>query len=846
MATWEARRVCDVVHDIHDGRIVLPVIQRSLVWNEPKIELLYDSLLRGNSFGGIMVLQEESGNQPLFAFRSFSREGEETVSKEQEQLAQKTHLVIDGQQRLQSFYMGLRGGINGKRLYLNLLGDGDEYEFRFAFQAADLPVKEPGDDGAPQRKLWYAVPALFSRSQRVHDPRQVANEIAAEDGITDGAVKDILENNVYAFFLSVFVWQAIGLSSVSVNKSQADIERRRIVELFRRLNDGGTRLSSFDLAASMYKGFDYRMEGFFREVRQFGDMGIGQDEVIKLVFLLQDSHAKEVTDIEAGDAEFVIENQERILVTLHVLRKFLKQAALYEYYRSGGRSVIPLYFIAYHIFHKDVPTARLGQVYDDYDVHPDDFMSVKRWVYLSALNGVFSRGVGWIPYRTGIRKILNTLRQYKGAVFPAEALFAVYRGHPLRFSVDVTPERLDRWAADFVFHLIYEGQALSGRDVDHVHPKSRLESAKVEPFKIHSIANYQLLDEGTNRNEKRAKSLAEWLHGKSARDLNIYLERHLIPPDESLWQIDQFDAFLQKRAVAIVDKIRSSIPEPVAPPPPPPPPPPESGPSVLSLEELGDKLTPEQRQHPILKDTTTWHQIFKTSSCGPRWTGTYRKALGSQGIVTVADLALAVMALKLEFRFKATHGNVYQFHDPLPDGKINLETRSFGGWAWSVALSNLERRGLDWRQYLVEPVSKVQEDKAKAPLREALRAQLTPEQRGHPILENDATWHDFFSARVNPVWTGRYRNELLSAGIVTVADLALFIMALGLEFLYSYEWGNVFRFARPAPDGNKIELATKSFGGWAWSTALAGLKSRGFDWQTYVVNPQDLREKGKQ
>ena len=45
MATWEARRVCDVVHDIHDGRIVLPVIQRSLVWNEGKMELLYNYLV---------------------------------------------------------------------------------------------------------------------------------------------------------------------------------------------------------------------------------------------------------------------------------------------------------------------------------------------------------------------------------------------------------------------------------------------------------------------------------------------------------------------------------------------------------------------------------------------------------------------------------------------------------------------------------------------------------------------------------------------------------------------------------------------------------------------------------
>jgi hypothetical protein len=143
------------------------------------------------------------------------------------------------------------------------------------------------------------------------------------------------------------------------------------------------------------------------------------------------------------------------------------------------------------------------------------------------------------------------------------------------------------------------------------------------------------------------------------------------------------------------------------------------------------------------------------------------------------------------------------------------------------------------------PAVQVQQDAERGQRRDALRSQLDAEQQGHAILKDDTTWHDFFSARVNPTWAGRYRNELCSAGIETVADMVLFITALGLEFWYSYEWGNVFRFARPAPDGIKVELDTKSFGGWAWSTALSELEKRGFDWETYVVNPEKLRRKGR-
>ena len=79
MAEWEAIKIHEVVQDINDNKIVLPVIQRNLIWDEDKMELLFDSLLKGNSFGGIMALEEEKGNQPLFAFRLFSKEGKSTT-----------------------------------------------------------------------------------------------------------------------------------------------------------------------------------------------------------------------------------------------------------------------------------------------------------------------------------------------------------------------------------------------------------------------------------------------------------------------------------------------------------------------------------------------------------------------------------------------------------------------------------------------------------------------------------------------------------------------------------------------------------------------------------------------
>ncbi len=82
IANWEDLTVRDVITRIKDNRIVLPVIQRRLVWDEEKMETLFDSLFRQNSFGSIICIEEMKGKKPLFAYRLFTVDGSNTVSFE--------------------------------------------------------------------------------------------------------------------------------------------------------------------------------------------------------------------------------------------------------------------------------------------------------------------------------------------------------------------------------------------------------------------------------------------------------------------------------------------------------------------------------------------------------------------------------------------------------------------------------------------------------------------------------------------------------------------------------------------------------------------------------------------
>jgi hypothetical protein len=839
MAKWDTGQIYKVVRAIEDNVYVLPVIQRRLVWDIKKMELLFDSLLKGNSFGGVMVLDERRNSKPLFAFRPFSKHGELTDSVLLEQLDHDTCLVIDGQQRLQTFYMGLRSSYNGMRLYFNLLSNSLEYDFRFTANPATLPEAGKDEDEQPVETLWYSVSSLYYRLQQTHNSKQTAAEIAESRHIQPGPDRELLETNVHQFYRAVFEWEALGISSVLVNSSRPDEERQRIVELFRRVNDGGTRLTALDLVASKFKGFDHNMERFFNEVEHFSDIGISQDEVIKLIFLLQDDHARQLAQVTPEDAHFAIANQSRIIAALKGTRQFLHNAGLYNYYHIGGRSDIPLYFIAYHIYHKTLPAEKLEQVYENYDTNNPDFLHAKRWIYLSLLNGVFRRGSGWIPYLTGIRKILSVMRQHKNKPFPTEELFNVYTNHPVQFREAITVEHLPSWDSDFVFYLLYQdARAIVSRDIDHIHPKSLLEISTSPEFsseQIHTIANYQLLDANSNRNEKRAKPLDKWMENY-VEDAMAYRKRHFIPEQPELWQTGRFIDFLAERTKRIVEKVREMIPgaisksvveaakEDARP---------AEAPIQLEVTDaraiLLAQIPDKYRQHPILGDGTTWFTIYGATGCGPKWLSRITRELGYAHIETVADFALKIMALGLEATRRGKRGMRYRFARPLAESQsLVLNTKHFGGWSWSIALDELEKRDFDWREFLASSTPTLFDYLVKI--------ELTPQLQEHPVLKDETELYDvYWSSGAGRRWSGSFRREMSRLGINTIGNLAHAIAIMGLEHWQESGYGPIYRFWLNPIDGHPVELDTSKFGAWGWKVTLDELDRRDFPWRNHLT-----------
>lgn len=566
MAIWRNYRVADIVTEIDEGKFVLPVIQRSLVWTEEKMELLFDTLLKGDSFGGIIVIEEEKDTKPLFNYRPFSKEGNFIPSREVEYLKHQQFFVIDGQQRLQTFYIGLKGSINGKVLYFDLFSDyKNEYEFKFEKLERNLPkYPKENDEREIKEHFWYPVKDLLEKLRNTGKYKQVVKEIIDKNGITDDKKKDHIEENILSFYENVLNTETLGISKIVINKSLPELEnRQRIVELFRRLNDGGTRLSPFDLVASILKGFSWEMEGFLREILEENqDIGLTQDNLIKLIFILQDNHSKEMVSIEASDADFAIKNRDRIKAIIKALRDFLICSKTYDYYKGENRSFIPLFFISYHLFHKNIDNNAILNYFNNYETGNADYQLIYIWLYHSLINGVFrSKGAGWIPYKTGIRKILDTIKDYKNREFPTEALFSVYKNHPIVFTTNYTTDNLDLLDSSFVFYLMYDrSRTIRTNDIDHIMPKNILEEKGFDWNKINSIKNFQLLDFGTNRGAKNGKPFKEWVDKPEfVKDKASYVKLHLIPINETLWVEDKFEEFIQVRGELILEKLKENV-----------------------------------------------------------------------------------------------------------------------------------------------------------------------------------------------------------------------------------------------------------------------------------------------
>jgi Protein of unknown function DUF262/Protein of unknown function (DUF1524) len=544
------RRIVGFLNNVdEDGGFWLPNIQRPFVWSEDQICRLYDSIMREYPISTLLVWKTASEIRRRRFIENW-KESLRLIDFNVPKDDKKKNLVLDGQQRLQSLFIGLCGSFDGKELCLDILSGEvaapDDIKFKFL---------DPTIAAFP----WVKFKDLIFTTRR---KREVSDGLKA----TAGRVLTDQELNKLDDHLDL-VDRTFKMDEVVTYQELDSIDNPNlyteddVVEIFIRANDGGTKLGKSDLLFSLlganWEVADEKMEGLLESLNKHG-FAFDRDFVLKTCLVLLGKGARyEVKKFrEKGVREDIEAKWDEIAKAIQDVLDFVRGKTFIQCDKAlpSYLVLIPLVYMRYHL-----PNAwKTAKGMDSY-------------LLRCSLTGAF----GGVPDNLldGLVKKITELKR-----FDLDEMFGVIRSQ--QRSLELTEERFwnlgyksdaihllfNLWYRDFNYTPAYVNNL---PEVDHIFPQSKLKEIKIvnpdtgrmvmkypKPAERNQLANCMLLRKGENGASGKGDTPAdEWFAGKDKG----YLDKHLIPADPALWQMDRFDEFIKERKKLIRERFKDLL-----------------------------------------------------------------------------------------------------------------------------------------------------------------------------------------------------------------------------------------------------------------------------------------------
>lgn len=533
-----------------DGGFWLPNIQRPFVWSEEQICTLFDSIMREYPISTLLVWKTVSSIRHR-KFIDNWRDGLRLSDFYVPENSKKKFLVLDGQQRLQSLFIGLRGSYEGKELYFDILSGElaapDEIKYRFKFMnstAASFPWVKFKDLIFTTRKKREVFDSLKESAGRELETKEV-NKLDDHLDIIDRTFK---------------MDEAITYQELDSIDNPSLYREDDVVEVFIRANSGGTKLGKSDLLFSLLSASwdvaDAEMEELLDSLNTHG-FDFDRDFVLKTCLVLLEQGARyEVQKFrKEGVRENIESNWEKISGAIQCVLDYVRGKTYLQCDRAlpSYLVLIPLVYLRYH-----------------YKTAWEKAKDMDTYLLRCSLGGAF----GGVPDNLldALVKKTNELKE-----FNITEVFNVIRSQ--NRSLEVPEERFwhmgygsstihllfNLWYRNFNHTPAYENNL---PQIDHIFPQSRLREVKVlnpETGRMvmkyredarNQLANCMLLSREENGAGGKRDILPEdWFDGKE----QDYLDMHLIPADRTLWKMDRFEDFINARKALIRNKFSSLI-----------------------------------------------------------------------------------------------------------------------------------------------------------------------------------------------------------------------------------------------------------------------------------------------
>lgn len=570
--------ISDAIANIESRKFLLPAIQRKFVWSSGQIEVLFDSIMRDypiNSFMMWNVTSEKTKNS--YKFYEFLKEYRAFFKDENPFFNTRGYsdfmAIIDGQQRLTSLYLGLKGTYAYKMPRKWWKDNEDCLPTRKLY--LNLTSALPKDD---DRKMTYnfgflSQPEVNKLSQSedlflVNDIYLYQDQDALEDYMSDRNWKDVTDVKFAKKTLRKL--REVVFKDKLINYYQEENQDIDIVlDIFIRTNSGGEPLSFSNLLMSITTANwkkDARKEfKILIDAVYANNFIISADLILKCCLVLFNDNIKfQVANFDAQSVSVFDDNWERIKKCIEVTFELLKKWGFNDSSLRAKNAVIP---IVYYIYHNEIEDEICKDI-----KHIEEKNAIRKWLCISLLKGVF--GGQSDSVLTGIRKVLKS--NFKKQIFPFEQIKAEFASNDAK-SLTLSDEVIDdilktqkdapnsyAILALLYSHLRYDSIAYHK---DHLHPAAKFCKLKESDFSSkedydfyrnaehwNSILNLQLLDGSTNES-KNDEDLSEWVKNK-----NIDLKSHLIPEGVSL-DFKDFRIFIEKRKELLATTIKEIVGE---------------------------------------------------------------------------------------------------------------------------------------------------------------------------------------------------------------------------------------------------------------------------------------------
>lgn len=565
MGQFKDITIKNVIEELNQSYF-LPDIQREYVWlnkaNEKKIEQLFDSILRNYPIGSFLFWKlkktdietnrdaRESSDKLNFQLYKFIEKYDirdihnEKIDIDQVNSNDLT-IVLDGQQRLTSLYIGLKGSrtlkkpkawwdnptaFEEKRLYINLRyqpteeNPDDNYQFEFLNPSNISPIDESN--------FWFKVGDIlcieslfgYAREKNLSDKEMV-----------------ILEKLKNAFC----TWNLISY----FEETEKNLDK--VLKIFIRVNSGGTQLSYSDLLMSILTAnfsSDIRnlMNKLVDSLAEKGFAAMGRDQILKTCLLLTGcNHIFQLKNFSKGNIHKIEEDWLKITDSIYDATHLMQDFG-YANQLSSGYIISVL---AFYLFRGSIKYIQVRQ---------EDREEMWKFVRNAQITSFFTTSLDTkLSYVSNVLRETSTFKEFNEKMYDnrylritsddIEQMMALEYGNPAILPLlQLLYPNLDY--KNSIFHI------------DHIYPKSKFvpKNEKLpETFreKKNCLFNLQLL-EGRENNIKRTKDPEIWLEeGYNVEEIREYKSKNYIPENLKLdWE--NISQFAEARSKMIADRLR--------------------------------------------------------------------------------------------------------------------------------------------------------------------------------------------------------------------------------------------------------------------------------------------------